>query len=134
MDVQNDIEVAIDALEELEDVKAYMNSKEENEIFTKAHMVKAATLRKTEQTTASVIPVITPHSISCLRATRISTNKIDRFVPEPYTHPIEKKVTSSSGELQMITLHENASKSRNLRVVLSLAAVAYIFSFLILMS
>ncbi|PXF42691.1 hypothetical protein BWQ96_07577 [Gracilariopsis chorda] len=130
--VQNDIVVAIDALEELDDIKAYMTSEEENQIFTKARMVETASQRNKERTTASVLPVITPHSISCLPATRISTNKIETFVPEPYTHPIEKKVTSSSRELQMITLHENASKARNLRVVLSLASVEYIFSLLIL--
>ncbi|PXF46254.1 hypothetical protein BWQ96_03910 [Gracilariopsis chorda] len=132
MDVHNDIVIAIDALEELDEIKAYMTSEEENEILAKARMVEAATRRKTERTTASVLPVITPHSISCLRATRISTSKIETFLPESYTHPIERKVTSSPRELQMIKLHENASKARNLRVVLSLASVEYCFSLLIL--
>ncbi|KAI0564733.1 Ribosomal protein S24/S35 [Gracilaria domingensis] len=90
----------IDETEDEADPVDQATSMEEDDITPElasdlvARMVEATTRRMTERTSASLLPVITPHTISCLRATRISTNKIRTSLPEPQTYPIEKKVTA----------------------------------------
>lgn len=59
-----------------------------------ARMVEATTRRMNERTSASLLSCITPHTIACLRATRISTNTIQAAGSDLLKHPIEKKVTA----------------------------------------
>ncbi|CAN8063903.1 unnamed protein product [Agarophyton chilense] len=79
-----------------------------------ARMVEATTRKVTERASASLLPFITPHTISCLRATRISTNKIHTAMPEPYSYPIEKKVTA---EINVSSLNLSAPAAEALRVL-----------------
>ncbi|PXF46366.1 hypothetical protein BWQ96_03865 [Gracilariopsis chorda] len=59
-----------------------------------ARMVEATTRRMSERTSASLLSCITPHTITCLRASRISTNTIQAAGSDLFKHPIEKKVTA----------------------------------------
>lgn len=79
-----------------------------------ARMVEATTRKFNERNDMGIIiSNITPHTISALRASRISTNEIRAAGSELYSLPIEKKVTAEL-HIDLLNLSKSAREALEL--------------------